>query len=679
MRAIRLLCIFFASLFITRVTVAQRVVINQNPGLSSNVVVGQQYFHISESLYSDQEIGTGNFLSSTESIDKIAFYLNNSGLAPNIGQFRILMKEVPATLRTLGNASYTRTGYKLVFDGTVDMSGTGAVEIPLDSPFTRSGGKNMMVMIERLDSVQHFGFVFETSNGLEGNANTISSRRYNDSMRPVLSSTLLTTTIYRPAISFIHVFPSDVAILKILHPDPSCYDTLQTLKVAIQNQGMNTINAGEVQVTLKLRGSNVSDFFTQNSLTLQPGDSELIEFPSIPLSSTGVTTDTSFISMTGDGTTYNDTATGYVTTASTITGFPIQENMENTLDIFPYYKNVVGNRQLWRLQTNRYSNADMTPDSLRPQGPGIRFMLFDSWTAPASNEFTTRMFSNCIQMPAPTVNGLPVTTVTFSMSHDTLYPSLQDSLYLSVSNDNGLTWNRIQGFARWQATAVTPRWTQHTVDITAYDGQTVELGFEGVSKYGNAFGLDNITIKFTNPVPLTLIDFKAIKLEKTNRLIWSTAKEWNMDAFEIERSVDGIVFEQTGRVKSSGDGNYRSYDFEDINPVAGVQYYRLKMLENNQTFSYSPVQKIDRTVYYEYCIVNPVANHQLQMKLTLAEAESMRMVISDMQGKQLIVRDINAPAKKQIEINLPLSFPSGSYMINMRGKNSVIQKQIVLP
>jgi hypothetical protein len=265
------------------------------------------------------------------------------------------------------------------------------------------------------------------------------------------------------------------------------------------------------------------------------------------------------------------------------------------------------------------------------------------------------------------------------MSHDTLFSSQKDSLYVCVSTDKGITWTRLQGFSRWDATAVIPGWTEHSLDITAFDGQTIQLGFEGVSKFGNAFGLDNINIEFTNPVPLTLLNFKAVKLEKANQLIWSTTKEWNMDAFEIERSKDGITFEKIGRIKSTGDGTFRSYNFQDENPIAGVQYYRLKMLENNQTFSYSPVQKIDRTVYYEYSIVNPAINRQLQMKLTSIEAESMSLMITDMQGRKLVAREVNVPVKKQIQINVPLPFASGNYMISLRGKNGVVQQQVVLP
>ena len=86
--------------------------------------------------------------------------------------------------------------------------------------------------------------------------------------------------------------------------------------------------------------------------------------------------------------------------------------------------------------------------------------------------------------------------VSFWMSHDNTatHPG-QDSLYVSVSTDNGVTWTRLlPGYARLNAGFATPGWERLAKDLSAYAGQTIQLGFEGVSKFGNAFGLDDITI-----------------------------------------------------------------------------------------------------------------------------------------------------------------------------------------
>jgi Secretion system C-terminal sorting domain len=82
------------------------------------------------------------------------------------------------------------------------------------------------------------------------------------------------------------------------------------------------------------------------------------------------------------------------------------------------------------------------------------------------------------------------------MSHDnTLTLPQLDSMYISVSTNNGVSWTRLlPGFQRSNAAYTTPGWEKLEKDLSAYAGQTIQIGFEGVSKSGNAFGLDDITV-----------------------------------------------------------------------------------------------------------------------------------------------------------------------------------------
>jgi hypothetical protein len=86
------------------------------------------------------------------------------------------------------------------------------------------------------------------------------------------------------------------------------------------------------------------------------------------------------------------------------------------------------------------------------------------------------------------------TTVTlkFWMYHDTGYSTYADKVQPQVST-NGTTWvnvgsaiNRYDGSTGWK---------QHTVDITAYKGQTsLRVAFLGTSAYGNNMYLDDATV-----------------------------------------------------------------------------------------------------------------------------------------------------------------------------------------
>ena len=81
-------------------------------------------------------------------------------------------------------------------------------------------------------------------------------------------------------------------------------------------------------------------------------------------------------------------------------------------------------------------------------------------------------------------------TLKFWMYHDTGYSTYADKVQVQVST--GTTWTNV-------GTAVnrydgSTGWKQHTIDLTAYKGTTVQLGFVGISAYGNNEFIDDVTV-----------------------------------------------------------------------------------------------------------------------------------------------------------------------------------------
>lgn len=91
-----------------------------------------------------------------------------------------------------------------------------------------------------------------------------------------------------------------------------------------------------------------------------------------------------------------------------------------------------------------------------------------------------------------------------------------------------------------------------------------------------------------SPVPIQLISFKGENINNINQINWATATEVNNDFFEIERSVDGILFEKIGTTKGHGNANaINYYKYTDVKPFIGITYYRLKQIDFNGNYSYS--------------------------------------------------------------------------------------------
>jgi hypothetical protein len=73
------------------------------------------------------------------------------------------------------------------------------------------------------------------------------------------------------------------------------------------------------------------------------------------------------------------------------------------------------------------------------------------------------------------------------------------------------------------------------------------------------------------------------------RLDWATASEAQSDRFEVERSTDGRSFAKITTVASQNNIHGGTYYYLDQHPGEGLNYYRLHLVDLDQTSTYSPV------------------------------------------------------------------------------------------
>lgn len=661
--------LFFAAI-LSAGSFAQFVPVVSDPiGTSPFIVVGNSNYHASESIYTDAEIGHNNYTTAGSAIQQIFFLLEQSPNITTVNNFSIYMKNVPIGTTTFANGTYSLAGYTQVFNGTYNVTPIGLSPIILTTPFVRTAGTNLQMLIIRNDNVIHattLDAVYDAALGSNGNINVTSSRRYNNTTAPTAGVTTLAATIYRPLIIFNHTFAIDAIVNDIYFPPTSCYNSPQSVAVEVINGGTTNIAAGAAATTLKIRGANTFTATQSNTAVIAPGASEFITFNGINLNNLGTNFDTAYVTLPGDGTTYYDSVYTVSEASNVLTGNPLTEDMEefypltptSGLDVFSYSRPVVGNNA-WFVAHGAYSN-DFQPTPLVPLGaPTDTAMLwFDSFSEPDGT--IGRAYTRCIAMPAGFSSA-----ISFYMNHDDDLTEL-DSMYVSVSTDRGASWTRIQGFQRYDASAAgTPFWRQETVNLLPYTGQTIQIAFEGVSHFGNSMFIDNITIATT--LPVSVLNFDARRNGKVNDLNWRTSQELNSSKFIIERSTDaGRTFTEIGQVAAAGNSNtVRSYSFTDANPIKGYNYYRLRVVDIDNSFKYSDVRNVRNVGAADFSFVNPVQN-QLKIKLDADKADKGFLYITDMSGKQMYSSNITV-AEGSNNINIEAGrFAQGSYIITIQ-------------
>ncbi len=101
-------------------------------------------------------------------------------------------------------------------------------------------------------------------------------------------------------------------------------------------------------------------------------------------------------------------------------------------------------------------------------------------------------------------------------------------------------------------------------------------------------------VNATNPIPLQLLGFRAARGETGAILRWQTAQEVNTSRFEVAFGTDGRQFTTIGTVaalRNTGTGQYNY--LHTTAPAGGNAYYRLKMIDADGTFSYSPIIRLE--------------------------------------------------------------------------------------
>lgn len=181
-----------------------------------------------------------------------------------------------------------------------------------------------------------------------------------------------------------------------------------------------------------------------------------------------------------------------------------------------------------------------------------------------------------------------------------------------------------------------------------------------------AFYLDNVRILGESTTfPIELGKFDSKKINEFIQLNWITYSEINSSGFSIERSKDGISFEEIGWEHSYNFENEMvSYEFLDKNPYTGDNYYRLKMVDLDGTFEYSNTihnfieTPIDVNVYPNPIMLGETLN--INQKVD-------NLIITDLNGK--IVSNNN---------QIPNDIHPGTYLVLLNINNEYITKKIIV-
>ena len=258
---------------------------------------------------------------------------------------------------------------------------------------------------------------------------------------------------------------------------------------------------------------------------------------------------------------------------------------------------------------------------------------------------------------------------TFKVNRNNIYPgftSIFIGLSFSVPNvvgwelSNGPGYNKDLMWIYKPDEATKPRYS-------SYFGTDPKATF-----HMEVFGRRN-----GKPSPVVLRNFDVQTMNNNNVLSWSTSQESNSGYYGVEHSTDGNNFKTIGQVEAVGNSsNVSNYSYTDENPLAGTNYYRLKMVDRDNSVTYSAIRSVKNLAgnmsFRAY--PNP-ALEILYLDIPSDNSERATLSITNLAG-QVVLRDeitVNIGNNKvPVKVN---NLSTGTYIIKVQLANqSFIQK-----
>ena len=180
----------------------------------------------------------------------------------------------------------------------------------------------------------------------------------------------------------------------------------------------------------------------------------------------------------------------------------------------------------------------------------------------------------------------------------------------------------------------------------------------------------------TSPLPIEMLSFDANCADRKVIINWVTASENNNDFFTLERTQDGIIFQEIGTFQGAGNSSQTiNYSFTDANPFPGINYYRLKQTDFNgleESFNVVSTNCIGNNVPNMAIYPNPAGeNITINLNIEVEDDESF-VAFYDLGGKLIKKVKCEKQANQLMHIDVN-ELESGCYIVRLFNHNDFSQ------
>jgi hypothetical protein len=189
--------------------------------------------------------------------------------------------------------------------------------------------------------------------------------------------------------------------------------------------------------------------------------------------------------------------------------------------------------------------------------------------------------------------------------------------------------------------------------------------FQGITSFSG--GTYATGVGPNTPLPVTFNYLRGIKQSGNHLLSWKvTCNSTPKVTLVLERSSDSRNFNDVYSISADAARCQQEFTHTDANPLNGINYYRLRIIDADGKITYSNIISLLNTVKgFEVMNIapNPVTTGSFKLNVTSAAAGKMNVVITDMQGRTVSKQTVTLIAGyNSLDMNV-VNLAAGTYNI----------------
>jgi hypothetical protein len=197
-----------------------------------------------------------------------------------------------------------------------------------------------------------------------------------------------------------------------------------------------------------------------------------------------------------------------------------------------------------------------------------------------------------------------------------------------------------------------------------------------VSSNAASKSLSRFRVVFTpgSSLPVTFTNVRAYPKANGVNVEWDVVNEENLSHYEIERSADGNKFTKIA-VKQALNQTAVNYTVFDNKPVSGVNYYRIRSVDQDGTFKFSAIMRVSLGRNEQGIDVYPtkVSDNNINIALTEQPAGVYNVQLVNSVGQVAFTSRITHSGGTSTQtLNIGSeNLPSGLYYLNIDLENGM--------